>query len=105
MVLAEAPSYSTVASQLRSLDDVKLPSTESFANVVGLQPRIAELSNRQYQQAMEISVLRSRSGTVVTRWHEVFILGQGRCWAEWDSKLRDMERDVRREEVRQEQEG
>lgn len=53
---------------------------------------------------MEISELRKRSGIMVMRWHEVFILGQGRCAAEWDSKLRNAEREVRREEVRNEQE-
>jgi len=103
MVVAEAPNYSTVSSQLRSLEDVSLPPTESFSRIVALQPRIAELGHGQYEQAMEISGLRKRSGMLVMRWHEVFILGQGRCWAEWDSKLRDMEREVRREEVRHEQ--
>jgi hypothetical protein len=104
MVLAEAPSYSSVSSQLRALGDVNLPPTDSFAKIVALQPRMAELSQKQYEQAMEISELRKRSGIMVMRWHEVFILGQGRCWTEWDSKLRDTEREVRREEVRNEQE-
>lgn len=103
MVLAEAPSYSTVSSQLRALGDVNLPPTESFAKIVALQPRMEELSQKQYEQAMDLSDLRKRSAVMVMRWHEVFILGQGRCTAEWDSKLRNAEREVRREEVRNEQ--
>lgn len=100
LVLAEATSYSTVSSQLRALGDVSLPPTDSFAKIVALQPRIEELNRTQYEQAMEISELRKRSAILVSRWHEVFILGQGRCTAEWDSKLRNAEREVRREEVR-----
>lgn len=63
-----------------------------------------ELNRTQYEQAMEISELRKKSAILVSRWHEVFILGQGRCSAEWDSKLRNAEREVRREEVRNDQE-
>jgi hypothetical protein len=104
MVLAEAPAYSTIASQLRSLSDVTLPPSLGFANLVALQPRIAELGQRQHQQAMEISELRKRSAMAVLRWHEVFILGQGKCWADWDTRLREAERNVRREERRLEDE-
>ena len=102
LVLAEAPSYSTISSQLRALGDVHLPPTGSFAKIVALQPRMEQLSRTQYEQAMEISELRKQSGIMVMRWHDVFVLGQGRCWAEWDTKLRDAEREVRREEVRNE---
>ena len=100
MVLAEAPSYSEVASQLRHLNDVPIPPSESFAKSVTLQPRMKEVERRQYLQAMEISELRKKSAAVVLQWHQLFILGQGRCWAEWDLRLRKAERSVRREEVR-----
>jgi hypothetical protein len=103
MILAEAPTYSTIASQLRSLNDVALPPSQGFASLVALQPRIAELGLRQHDQAIEISELRKRSGVAVLRWHEVFILGQGRCWADWDTRLREAERKVRREERRMEE--
>lgn len=100
MVLAEAPAYQEMASQLRSLNDLSLPPTLSFTNWASLQPRIDRAAQRQYEQAMEISELRKRSGAVVLKWHEVFVLGQGRCWVEWDERLRYAEREVRRVEVR-----
>jgi hypothetical protein len=105
MILSEAPAYSEVASQLRHLSDLSMPPTDAFAKLVALQPRMANIQRRQYQQAMEISDLRRRSGALVLRWHEVFILGQGRCWADWDTRLRRAERAVRREEVRRSQDG
>ena len=103
MVLSEAPTYSEVASQLRHLGDLSIPPADAFAKLIALQPRMANAQRRQYQQAGEISDLRRRSGTLVLRWHELFILGQGRCWADWDTRLRNAERTVRREEVRRAQ--
>ena len=105
MVLSEAPTYSEVASQLRHLDDLSMPPADAFAKLVALQPRMASAQRRQYRQAMEISDLRRRSGALVLRWHEVFILGQGRCWADWDTRLRQAERTTRREEVKRAQDG
>ncbi|KAK8176515.1 hypothetical protein BC567DRAFT_227291 [Phyllosticta citribraziliensis] len=104
-VLTEAPAFPATASQLTSLQDLPLPPTGSFTSLVGLSPRITELEQRQLSQAREISELRQRSGRAVLRWHEVMVLGQGRCWAEWDQRVRQAERDVRRKEVKMEQES
>lgn len=100
MVLAEAPSFPTTASQLTALSDLAVPPTSSFTSLIELLPRMVALRERQQRQAREISELRKRSALAVMRWHEVFVLGQGRCWAEWDSKLTEVEKVVRREEVR-----
>jgi len=105
MVLSEAPAYSEVASQLRHLGDLSMPPTDAFVKLVALQPRMANIQRRQYQEAMEISDLRRRSSALILRWHQVFILGQGRCWANWDTRLRNAERAVRREETRRAQDG
>ncbi|EKG15012.1 nuclear distribution protein RO10, putative [Macrophomina phaseolina MS6] len=104
-ILTEAPAYPATASQLTSLHDLPLPPTESFTSLVALSPRIAQLEQNQLAQAHDISDLRKRSGKAVLRWHEVMVLGQGRCWAEWDSRVRKAERDVRREEVKIEREA
>lgn len=104
-ILTEAPAYPATASQLTSLHDLPLPPTESFTSLVALSPRIAQLGQTQLAQAYEISELRKRSGTAVLRWHEIMVLGQGRCWAEWDSRVREAEREVRREEVKIERES
>lgn len=100
----EAPSFSTTASQLKLLSDTPLPPTDSFAALTALQPRIDKALQRQAQQAKEISSLRKNTGNLVLRWHDVNILAQGRCWAEWDERLRIAERSLRREEVRRQRE-
>ncbi|KAF2085468.1 hypothetical protein K490DRAFT_14397, partial [Saccharata proteae CBS 121410] len=98
LVLAAAPSYQSTASQLTSLNDLPLPPTSSFTSLVALSPRIAEVQNKQAEQAMEISELRQRSARAMLRWNEVMVLGQGRCWAEWEDRVKKCERGIRREE-------
>ncbi|KAF2430825.1 hypothetical protein EJ08DRAFT_611820, partial [Tothia fuscella] len=100
LILAEASSFSTTSSQLRSLNDTPLPSSHSFATLVSLRPRIHQVRKVQYEQAMEISELRRRSGVAVLRWHEVFVLGAGRCWVDFEGRVRDGEGRVRRVERR-----
>jgi hypothetical protein len=102
LVLTEAPAYLTLASQLRSLQDVHLPPTSSFTHLVAQQSRFAAIQATQDAQAREIAELRKRSAVLVSRWYEVQVLGVGRCWAEWERRFREVERGVRRVEVGQE---
>lgn len=70
--------------------------------MITLGPRIAQAAERQIEQSEQISELRKRSGALVLRWHEGMVLGQGRCWADWDERVRECEKYVRRQEVRRE---
>ncbi len=79
---------------------MQIPSTEAMGRLAALQPRMEELRRCQVQQAAEISVLRQRSAILLLRWYEISVLGQGKCWAESDSRLRQAERSVRQHEVR-----
>ena len=40
-----------------------------------------------------------RSARALQRWYEVGVVGSGECWAEWEGRLGDVEREVRRVEV------
>lgn len=57
------------------------------------------LAQTQAEQARDISELRVRTARVLQRWYEVGIVGSGECWAEWEGRLEDVEREVRRREV------
>jgi hypothetical protein len=57
------------------------------------------LARTQEEQAREISELRVRTARVLQRWYEVGLVGSGECWAEWEGRLEDVEREVKREEV------
>ncbi|KAF3033644.1 hypothetical protein E8E12_005151 [Didymella heteroderae] len=62
VVIDRATSISTVASQLTSLHDSSIPSTDGFVKLAALRPRIAEAERRQLEQALKIAELRRRSG-------------------------------------------
>ncbi|EON64546.1 hypothetical protein W97_03779 [Coniosporium apollinis CBS 100218] len=104
-VLAEAPLYPATASQLTSLNDIPIPPTESFASLIALHPRIAAVARRQNQHARQIAFLSKKSAQLVLKWQKIFIIGQGRCWVEWDNRLRKAAREVGRVEVRRGGEG
>ena len=44
--------------------------------------------------------LRRRSARAVQRWYEVGVLGGSECWTEWEGRVVEVEKSVRREEGR-----
>ncbi|KAF1849186.1 uncharacterized protein K460DRAFT_276093 [Cucurbitaria berberidis CBS 394.84] len=100
VVVERAPGFATTASQLKALDDQQLPTTDGFAKLAMLRPRIAEAEDRQLQQALKISELRRKNGLVNQRYKQVMLLGAGRCWVEHHEKLTKALRTVVREEFK-----
>ena len=49
--------------------------------------------------------LVKRSGILLLRWYDGSVLGVGRCWVNWEARLREGEKVVRRAEVRREKEN
>lgn len=104
MVVERAPGFATIASQLKALDDQQMPQTDGFTKLAKLQPRIAEAEDRHLQQALQISLLRKRSGLLVQRVKQIHFLGVARVWVEWHKRLQDAQRTVSRIEFKQRQE-
>lgn len=104
IVVERAPSFATTASQLKALDDQQIPQTDGFSKLAKLQPRIAEAEDRHLQQALEISLLRKKSGLLVQRVKHIQFLGAGRVWVEWHKRLMKTERAVLRTEFKHKQE-
>lgn len=44
--------------------------------------------------------LRIRSARVIQRWYEVGVLGESECWSEWEGRVVQVEKRVRRGEGR-----
>ncbi|KAI9758767.1 MAG: hypothetical protein M4579_002870 [Chaenotheca gracillima] len=99
VVLSSATQLSTASSDLTVIHDMPVPSAETSAALIELQPRIAKLSRAQERQAREIAVLRQRSARLLERWYEVNILEGGECWTEWDQRMMRVEREVKRAEL------
>ncbi|KAF2469490.1 uncharacterized protein BDR25DRAFT_335009 [Lindgomyces ingoldianus] len=103
IVVERAPAFATTASQLKTLDDQQIPQTDGFSKLAKLRPRIAEAENRHLLQALQISLLRKKSGMIVSRVKHIHLLGQGRCWVEWHKRLQNAERTAIRAEFKKKQ--
>ena len=104
MIESCATSYPTTASRLNAIKDLPIPPPETSAALIALHPRLAKVEMLQESQAQEMSELRRRSASVIQRWYELGVLGESECWAEWEERLVDVEKRVRREELHQAQE-
>ncbi|KAL2868183.1 putative nuclear distribution protein RO10 [Aspergillus lucknowensis] len=105
IILSYASSFPETASRLTSLQDLPIPDAEVSASLIELQPRIERVAGVQEGQAREISELRVRTAKVLQRWYEVSVLGGGEVWGEWEGRIEDVERGVRRGEVGRERGG
>lgn len=99
-IYSNATLYPTTASRLTSVKDLPVPSTESSAALIALQPRIARVQLLQESQGRELAALRHRSASVIKRWYELSVLGGSECWTEWEKRMTAVEKQVRRQEGR-----
>lgn len=99
IVLSYASAFPETASRLTSLNDLPIPDASTSAALIQLQPQIDRVAKGQEEQARVISELRVRTAKALQRWYEVGLVGSGECWAEWEGRLEDVEREVKREEV------
>lgn len=99
IVLSYASAFPETASRLTSLNDLPIPDASTSAALIQLQPQIDRVSKGQDEQAKVVSELRVRTAKALQRWYEVGLVGSGECWAEWEGRLEDVEREIRRGEV------
>jgi len=100
-----ATSYPTTASRLNAIKDLPIPSAEASASLIALQPRLTGVEQMQEVHAKEMAELRARSAVAVQRWYELGVLGEGECWTEWEGRIINVEKTVRRQESLRTQEA
>ncbi|KAI4743020.1 hypothetical protein E4T50_06585 [Aureobasidium sp. EXF-12298] len=99
LVLSHAPSYQATAARLTSLQDLPLPDPSSSAALIHLLPRLQRAAHRQENQQQSIVQLRHQSLALLARWYDSAIIGMDDCWTEWEARLMDQEKLVRRAEA------
>ena len=99
IVTASAPEYHQTASRLTALKDLPLPPTDSSSALISLLPRMAKVELEQEGQEREIADLRERSAKVVQTWYEAGVRGEGECWGEWEGRVTEVEKGIRRKEL------
>ncbi|THW19271.1 hypothetical protein D6D23_07330 [Aureobasidium pullulans] len=99
LVLSHAPSYQATAARLTSLQDTPVPNSSALAALVELHPRLERVATRQDDQQLSIAQLRHQSLALLGRWYHLGIIGMDDCWTEWEARLMDQEKLVRRAEA------
>ncbi|GAM84233.1 hypothetical protein ANO11243_022270 [Dothideomycetidae sp. 11243] len=100
VVLAHASQYESLASQLRSIQNVPLSDASSCADVISQFPRIQAAAHRAQQQQNEIAMLRQCSADLVGRWHSLGVLSLNEALAEWEERLMAAEQSIRQGQAR-----
>ena len=95
-----ATSFPSTASRLNAIKDLPVPSAESSSSLIELNPRLAQVHRTQELQAREMAELRTRTASAIQRWYELGVLGGSECWTEWEGRLANVEKRVRRAEIR-----
>lgn len=99
-----ATSFPTTASRLNAIKDLPIPSAESSASLIALHPRLNKVELLQESHARDVSELRTRTASAIQRWYELGILGESECWTEWEGRVVNVEKNVRRQELHHAQE-
>ena len=76
-----------------------MPSAEHSAALTSLEPRLAEVELQQEQWLERIADLRLQTALICQRWMELSLLSANECWAEWQERLMEAEKIVRRNEA------
>jgi hypothetical protein len=105
IVLAHASSFPETVSRLNSVKDLPIPPASASAELLALGPRLEKAIEVQESQLHDVAALRTRSARLLERWLEVGVVGQGEVWAEWEERVRGVERSARRIEVAREKQG
>lgn len=96
LVLSHAPSLHAAHSRATALADEPLPPVPPLASLASLRSRIDAAAARQEGIDAQVAVLRRESVEVVGRWYEIGVGGLDACVAEWEGRLLDAERRIRR---------
>lgn len=104
IVFAHASAFPETASRLTSLKDLPVPPAVKSALLVDLGPRIEQARRVQENQMREVSELRVRSARLVERWVGLQV-GMGECWADWEGRMTEAERELKRLEVMRERDA
>jgi hypothetical protein len=100
LVVERAPGLATTASQLKALEDQQMPTSDGFAKLAKLRPRIAEAEDRHLRQALKISELRRRNGLVNKCYKQIHYIGASRVWLDYHLRLVKTLTVVEREEFK-----
>lgn len=104
-VLSHSTLYTSTSSRLQTLQTLRIPPASHSANLTSARPQLQQLKKRQEEIDVEIQELRGRSANVLEWWVKTGVVGMGELWEDWEGRVRGIEREVRRVERRNAEDG
>lgn len=104
-VLSHSTLYTSTSSRLQTLQTLRIPSASQSASLINAAPRLEHLKKRQEELDTDIAELRGRSAAILEWWVKTGVVGMGELWEDWEGRVRSVEREVRRVERRQVEDG
>ncbi|RDA95324.1 hypothetical protein CP533_3550 [Ophiocordyceps camponoti-saundersi (nom. inval.)] len=98
IVLASASAYPSTLSSLTAVKDSPIPDPSQSAALISAAGRVKAIRATQLAQAAEMAQLRRRSETLVRLWYEGNLLPCSQFTADVESRVKAVERQVRRRE-------
>ena len=104
-MLASSATFQSAQAKLSSLDGMKLENAADLVPMAAMLPELASIMAEHEAQEKEITELQQRSVMLLAKWYNNSVLEGNRRWADWEDRLLDVERVVRRREIAREKEG
>jgi len=104
-VLSHSTLYTSTSSRLQTLQTLRIPPASHSANLTSARTRLQQLQRRQEGIDAKIHELRGRSAKVLEWWVKTGVVGMGELWEDWEGRVRGVEREVRRVERRNAEDG
>ncbi|KJZ72535.1 hypothetical protein HIM_08059 [Hirsutella minnesotensis 3608] len=98
MVLASASAYPAALSSLTAVKDSPIPDTSDSTALISMTERMKGLEATQRAQVAEMAELRQRSEAIIRSWYEGSLLSGSRFMADVESRIEEIETQVRRKE-------
>lgn len=99
-MLAHAALYPETASRLSSLQTLQVPPAEQSSQLISLKPKLDELGRKEERIQDEVRNLRERSARCLEWWVNIGVVGMGDVWEDWEGRIADVERNLKRWETR-----
>jgi len=104
-VLASSATFQSAQAKLSSLDGMKFENVTDLVPMAAMLPELASVMAVHEAQENEMTELQQRSVRLLANWYSYSILSGNERWANWEDRLLDVERVVRRREIALEKEG
>jgi len=99
VILATASSFYAAQSNLSSLEGIKLEDASTLVPLAAMHQSLIRAQAAQQDQENEVGELRERTAILLARWHQEAVLTRGERLVDWEERLLDVEKTIRRREV------